>query len=228
MRPLKQMVWFLTGISLVLAGCGDDSTGLQEPVEQLEALESPYLICATRNPGGIGFDFEYHGAAGGANAMDSLSVLDFEYDVVIRTIKAEKPDGSLAGMPFVVLGPTVTAVNYSSADPTVKGLAAFQNLSLAALKAYTLQSDDPTFDLAPLATGTTGKPLMGGVQTEYAKLVIGDRWKGPANNETEGDEPVWLIRTREGRLVKLIVPDFPADPAPTATGYVAIEWDFLQ
>ncbi|PIE88628.1 MAG: hypothetical protein CSA04_00885, partial [Bacteroidetes bacterium] len=58
-------------------------------------------------------------------------------------------------------------------------------------------------------------------------LVIGCKWKVPANNNVEGDEPVWIIKTREGKIVKFIVTDFPANPAPTPRGYVAIEWDFL-
>ncbi|PIE76068.1 hypothetical protein CSA17_04185, partial [bacterium DOLJORAL78_65_58] len=89
-------------------------------------------------------------------------------------------------------------------------------------------ADDPSFDLSELPTGETGKPLLAAVQTEFAKLVIGDAWKGPARNDVENDEPVWVIRTAEGRLVKMIVPVFPAHPAPTPTGYIPVVWSFLD
>jgi hypothetical protein len=63
---------------------------------------------------------------------------------------------------------------------------------------------------------------------EYNKLVIGQKWKEAANNDIADDEPIWIIKTEEGRSVKFIVTDFPADPAPTSTGYIAVEWNFVE
>lgn len=63
---------------------------------------------------------------------------------------------------------------------------------------------------------------------EYKKLVIGQTWREPANNNIADDEPIWIIQTKEGRLVKFIVPKFPAKPAPTPTGYIEIVWDFVE
>jgi hypothetical protein len=160
--------------------------------------------------------------------MDSLSVPDFVFDAKIRTIKAEKPDGSLQGMPFFELADGAQAVNYSTVDPTCTGYTAFENLTLASVQSYTLQSDDASFDLSTCTSGTTGQPLLADVQAEYAKLVIGDQWKSPANNSVVDDEPIWIISTVDGYTVKMIVTDFPADPAPTATGYIEIAWDILQ
>lgn len=131
-------------------------------------------------------------------------------------------------MPYIALATDAEAVNYSSVDVSCKGYTAFTNLTNDDLQTFTFESGDTGFDLSSLATGTTGQPLMSEVQAEFQKLVIGDRWKAAAKNDIADDEPVWIIKTIEGRWVKLIVTDFPADPAPTATGYVALEWDFVD
>ncbi|HPR58225.1 MAG TPA: hypothetical protein PK915_07630 [Bacteroidales bacterium] len=214
--------------SITITSCDTEDEKEPAPNEnQFVSLTSPYLICSTRNPGGVGFDFEYNGEKGGANNLDSLTVTDFEYDLKIRTIKGEKPDGSLGGFPYIQLSASAQAVNYSSIDTTCKGYTDFQNLNSANIQTYTLQSDDSSFDLSAVTAGNTGSPLMLELLQEYNKLVIGQRWKEAANNEIADDEPVWVIKTREGRMIKFIVTDFPADPAPTSTGYIAIEWDYL-
>ena len=38
----------------------DEDNDLKPNEEEFGSLESPYLICAGRNPGGVGFDFEYN------------------------------------------------------------------------------------------------------------------------------------------------------------------------
>ncbi len=220
----------LIGLLVIFSACSDDADNnvVGTDTEIFEAKSSPYLICANRNPGGVGFDFEYDSNRGGANFMDSLSVIDFTADAIIRTIKGEKPDGTLAGMPFFKLADNVQAINYSSIDTNCVGYTAFQNLTEANLQSFTYQSDDVGFDLDALPTGNTGKHYKSDLENEYKKLVIGLRFKSTANNNVEGDELVWVIKTSEGRQIKMIVTDFPADPAPTSTGYIAVEWDFLD
>ncbi len=229
MNTYKYILITLTSLFFIFISCEkDDDNNNNDNQEQFQSLNSPYLICANRNPGGVGFDFVYNGETGGANNLDSLTVSDFEYDIITRTIKAEKTDGSLGGMPYIALATDAEAVNYSTVDTTCIGYTAYQNLTNSDLQTISFESDDTSFDLSSLTTGTTGQPLMSEVQAEYQKLVIGDRWKAAAKNDIADDEPVWIIKTIEGRWVKLIVTDFPADPAPTATGYVALEWDFVD
>jgi hypothetical protein len=215
-------------MSTLLSSCQKEKDDDINQDTTFERLESPYLICSSRNPGGVGFDFEYQGELGGANNMDSLSVTDFEYDIKIRTIKGEKPDGTLGGAPFIQLYETVQAVNYSAIDTTCKGYAEYAALSTADLLSFDWQYDDSSFDLTTLQTGETGSPLMQNLNQEFQKLVMGQFWKETANNEIENDELVWLIKTREDKIVKFIVTDFPADPAPTSTGYISIEWSFVE
>lgn len=196
--------------------------------DQFESLTSPYLICASRNPGGVGFDFEYAGKKGGANNLDDPTVEDFTYDVKILTIKGEKPDGTLGGAPYIQLSTNSKAINYTTIDHSCTGISDFTNLNQSNIQNYLLQSDGSSFDLTSLPTGSTGSPLMQQLLQEYNKLVIGQRWKEAANNDIADDEPIWIIQTEEGRIVKFIITDFPADPAPTTTGYIAISWDFVD
>lgn len=214
----------------IFVSCSDDDDEDNNPVEStFKSLESPYLICAGRNPGGVGFDFEYNGDKGGTNNLDSLTVADFKEDMFIKTIKGEKPDGNLGGAPYFKLyDNTAGAVNYSTVDPDCKGIDAFNALNSSNIKSYTLKHDDEGFDVSSLGTGSTGKPLMSELMKEYQKLVIGIKWKTAANDDVANNEPIWIIKTREGRLVKLIVTDFPAAPAPTATGYIAVTWNFIN
>lgn len=214
---------------LTIVSCEkDDDENNVEKQSEFKSLETPYLICAGRNPGGVGFDFEYNGKKGGANNMDSLIVDDFAYDLKIRTIKGEKGDGSLGGAPYIQLYAITQAVNYSEVDASCKGITKFNALTTSNIQNYTLTSDDVTFDITSVGTGTTGAPMMGALQTEYAKLVIGEAWKATAKNDKAEDEFIWIVKTREGKLVKFIVTDFPAAPAPTATGYISIMWDYLD
>ncbi len=234
---LYPLVLAIITISLSISSCDKDPqtdppAPEPEPTPQAEnnliKLESPYLICAGRNPGGVGFDFEYMGEAGGANNMDSLSVADFEFDLRVRVVKGALSSGGMKGAPFIKLNENVQAVNYSEIDTDCKGIEKFNTLKVADLKPYTLQSDDASFDITNLPTAANGQPLMSELKAQYAKLVIGEKWKAAANNNTPNDEPIWIVKTREGKLVKFIVTDFPANPAPTPRGYIAIEWDFLN
>lgn len=231
MKTINLLFWasIITG-SLLLAACDkDDDDEKPSPTNnEFVSLESPYLICANRNPGGVGFDFEYNGTKGGGNNLDSLSVVDFAYDLKIRTIKGEKPDGSLGGAPFIELYETVEAVNYTAIDTDCAGYTDFTNLSIENLANLTFASDDNSFNISSVATGTTGNPLMQPLMQEFNKLVLGQKWKEAANNQIADDEPIWIIKTREGKYVKFIVTVFPANPAPTSTGYIAIEWDFVE
>jgi len=218
----------------------DGSTDLADDSEAavFESINSPYLVCANRNPGGVGFDFVFKGKAGGAQNMDESP--DLKYDLYIKTIKGEKPDGSQGGMPAVVLfgdssnvGSAVRAFEASTLASVATGDDGYN-----ALKAVTaeitagLRADAAGFTLEGLETGSTGSPLMSAINVQYKKLAIGDKWKSAAQTGDRtgpsGDEPVWVIKTREGRHVKMMFTAFPAAGAPTETSYIAIKWDLID
>jgi hypothetical protein len=232
----------IAAMAIAIAGCGDDDdktpTG---PISQVESLESPFLICGSRNPGGVGFDF-VSARDGVAYNMDELP--DLEYDLLVRTIKVERPDGNVGGAPYADLygdteGPVdaAKAFNASSLGSIETGDAGYDALTAVTAEITAgLAHDAAGFNLSGVSKGDTGFPLYAGAgnaAAQYKKLVIGEAWKKPAKNPAEGprpngDEQVWVIRTREGQHVKLMFWDFPAQGAPTATGYVAIKWALLD
>lgn len=229
MKRVKLPIYCLFALLMLgFVACEEENGDNPDGEKKFTSLESPYLICAGRNPGGIVFDFEYNGDKGGANYTDTLSVDDFEYDILIKTIKGEKDDESLGGAPYIQLHENVEAVNYTAVDTDCKGITKYNSLSASNVKTYTFGSDDTSFDTSNLTIGDTGAPLMSALKTEYKKLVIGEKWKSTAKNSVDEDEIIWIIKTREGQLVKFIVTDFPADPAPTTTGYIAVTWDYLD
>lgn len=232
MKTLKSSIFMIVALSfwgILLSSCEKDEKNNSIPTEnQIASLKSPYLICANRNPGGIGFDFENKEKKGGVNNLDSPTISDFVSDLTIKTIKGEKSDGNLGGAPYIKLSAKVHAINYSTIDTNCKGLSNFTNLNSSNIKSYTLQSDETSFNISTISTGKTGSPLMQQLVKEYNKLVIGMKWKEAANNNIVDDEPIWIIQTDEGKIIKFIVTGFPANPAPTSTGYIDIEWDFIN
>ena len=38
--------------------------------------------------------------------------------------------------------------------------------------------------------------MMKGLQSEYAKLVIGESWKAAAKNTVAHDEPIWIVKNK--------------------------------
>jgi len=169
MKTLKYLlVIIMAGLFLSFFACDDDDNDNNDNTEKF--VDAPYLICANRNPGGVGFDFEYQGEKGGANYIDSLWTIGFTYDIKVKTIKAEKPDGEIAGMPHFTLASNVEAVNYSAIDPTCVGYTAFQNLTSADLLDFDFGTDDESFDISTLPLGNTGKPYQSDVSKEFKKL----------------------------------------------------------
>ncbi len=226
------VVFFALGALFVSCDNDDDdnAVGPNDNNDKFTALEAPYLVCANRNPGGVGFDFEYKGKKGGANNMDKLSVKDFDADIVFRTLAAQKPNSTdLGGAPFIKLSDGVAAINYSAVKPECVGKAKFAALTQADVgNELALKADDASFSLENIAKGSTGKPEMKELKKEYQKLVIGDKWRVSANDQTPDNEIIWVIRSKEGKMIKFIVTEFPAKNAATARGYVNIEWDFLK
>lgn len=227
MRTLKIafLCFFVFTISSLFISCSDDDDDSQENLPQLASLENPYFISPVANPGGIGFDFYYNQQPGGANNIDDPTVEDFIMDLKVKTIRAEKPDGTLAGTPFIQLFNGTRAVNYSTIDPDCKGFDEFQNLNASNIQNYSLESDGASFDISSVPIGNSGQPLMQNLMQELNKLVIGTTWREFASSETIGDEPVWIVSTNDGKIVKFIVTEAPPI---TSNGYVTIEWGFIE
>lgn len=187
---------------------------------------NPYLVCAGRNPAGIGFDFSYQKQKGGALEMALLE--DDMYktvavDMVIRTIKAEK-EGKPMGCPFIQLFHGAKALKYSEKT----GLQAYKTLSNISIDPSKFVMDQEEFDVNSIAVSASGFREYALVRKQFDKLVIGDHWKMPLFNSINDDEPIWIIKTSDNKYVKMIVSEFPSKKAPTKTGYCNIEWDLIE
>lgn len=187
---------------------------------------NPYLVCAGRNPAGIGFDFSYQSQKGGALEMALLEdemYQNVQVDMVIRTIKAEK-DGKPMGCPFIQLFHGATALEYSETS----GIEAYNTLSTVALDPSSFELDKVGFDVNSIAVSASGFRNYALVRQQFNKLVVGDRWKISLFNSKDADEPIWIIKTGENKYIKMIVSEFPSKNAPTKTGYCTIEWDLIE
>ena len=220
-------------LSLLTIACSkDDEQDNVVPQDKFYPLESPYALCLGSNPGGIVFDFVYKGEKAGANNFDYPSVKDLDVDMMIKNVRGHVYPGyeGGGGMPHMRLCQGATAVNYSAVDEACRGHEAYLSLRKTDLPELTFCSDDPSFDISSLARGESGNPLIAELNKEFKdKLVIGNLWKEPAHNDIKGDEIVWIIKTKEGRMVKMIVTQFPAtDGEMVKNGYIAMEWDLLD
>ena len=63
MKTLKSSIFVFVALAfwgVLFTSCEKDEPDDPTPtISQFVSLENPYLICANRNPGGVGFDFEY-------------------------------------------------------------------------------------------------------------------------------------------------------------------------
>jgi len=199
--------------------------------EKFYPLDAPFILCIGQNPGGIIFDFIYKDKKGGANYYDFPSVKDLKPDLKIKNIRCKLPEGVSGGggMPHMRLCNGAKAVNYTAICPGCHGFTEYEKLNKSDLKELSFKEDDPNFDISKLELTDWGIPSYEDVIKEFEKLVIGNIWKETAHNEIKNDELVWIIKTTEGRLVKMIVTQFPAkNGEKVLNGNIAMEWDLLD
>jgi len=235
---MKKIILLLILAASIFSCTKDDEnekqTKQKEVKETFTSLESPYLICAGRNPGGVAFDFIYKGNKGGSNNVDDIKMKELNPDMVVKTVKGQKSETnkSLGGMPSIRLSSKAKGLNYSAQDSKFIGYKSYLKIikiSDIKLDETKFKSDDSSFDLTKLKKGSSGKSLISDIAKEYKKLVIGNKWLKSAHNTIEGDEPIWIIKTSEGKYVKMIVKRFPAIINGKATnGYISLEWSILE
>lgn len=233
----KFILLLILAASIFSCGKDDEKTKQikdKEVKEAFTSLESPYLICAGRNPGGVVFDFIYKDEQGGANNVDDIKMQELNPDMFVKTVKGQKSSSneSLGGMPSIRLASKVQAMNYSLHDSDCIGYKSYLKilkLSDINLDLTKFKSDDLSFDLSKLPKGSSGKSLISDIAKEYKKLIIGNKWLKSAHNDKVGDEPIWILKTTEGKYVKMIVKKFPAiiKGKPT-NGYISLEWAIID
>ena len=226
------LLLLITGL---LACDGEDEFLPDEVTGTFKAVEGPYALNQERYPKGVGFDFLYREESGGANYLDSLSVSDFKYDVAIKPMVLESKEGAVKNTSYAVLYGDVDhrtnaalAYNYSEYDTTMRGHTDYLELKLEADKTGIERADRGSVNMREVNNGGTGFPLETQFLIELKKLVIADDWMQAATNEVAGDEPIWVIKTRENRYVKLIILQYREPANPQGTAQVEVEWTLFS
>lgn len=233
MRKTFKLVVVVLALLVTSISCSKDEEKLTPSYDgKFYPLAPPYILCIGQNPGGIVFDFIYNGEKAGANNFDYPSVKDIDPDLLIKNNKCKLPQGMTGGggMPHMILGKGVVALNYTEINPECKGFKKYEELSKSDLNNLEFKEDDSSFDLSKLTLTDWGVPSYTDMMKEFKKLVIGNTWKLTAHNDIEGDELVWVIKTKEGDLVKMIVTKFPAKnkEGRSLNGNIDMQWDLLN
>ena len=135
---MKTLLKIFTNLSMasiiavsLFTGCHDDSSDDLT----IGPVESPFIICAGKNPGGVGIDVDSDTAY---NIDDKA---DFGWDLRVKTYKGVLKNKSgktaMSGAPFIKLqGTTVSAYKYSD-----NGTTDYDGIVLSDVVAGSLQAD---------------------------------------------------------------------------------------
>ena len=247
----KNLLFLLSAFALLLIpGCdysGDDDKAGVSPVE------SPYLICVNRNPGGVGFDFD----SGVAYNLDENPNMD--WDLRIKTLKGHKdanPRIGYKGRPVIDLaGVSPGGVSGYRHSTGVDETAYNAFASSDATGTFTFDPVDG-YDITNVASITynhgegdeTGYVYAGTFNsTDYDSDAEDDNTLREvynasfalANYGTNGGfeywwasgsfaTPLYVIKTDQGTVVKFWLEEFPATNAATTSGYINIRWEVLE
>lgn len=202
---------------------------------------SPYQFWNGSNQQGLGFDFVFLGLPGGAKFLDEENGL--QYDLVIRSYLVEFQDSSYGFAPGVHLylsendSGYTQAFNASTLSTVGYGMAGYNSInSVTADLTSGLRGDSVNISLSTVPiSDVTGLPVYYGeygLDSLHDLLVIGDDLFSAANTAdssyTQGNQPVWIIKTREGYHAKFLIEQYPALGAPDSTTYMKIHWEVID
>ncbi len=225
MKTLKKTFVLLLITMSIFVGCSDDDNN-DSTIEGLTTT-SPYLICAGRNPGGVQFDFVINGVRGMVFNADVAATVssNVAWDLRIQTYKGVAHEGDApAGRPFFKLYSTIaqgiyiTNVDSSDATNTYNDIMAVTTDLTNGIAVDTLA----VFDVSSISKDTNGNLFysgVGGLKESYDQMIFGETWKNPVSSQ--GKMAIFVIKTREGRHVKLMIQSFGA-------GETDIIWNLLD
>jgi len=233
------------GAALFMSSCSDNNgTG---PDLGPKSVTSPFLICAGRNPGGVGIDLD------SSKAYELDDNPDFDCDLKIQNYKGvsgPSDDPKFSGRPYIALkGTTVSAYNWSEtskegtmgqdvyddivrADVTNKTFTADQvaDIDISAVdKVESGDYDDPKYE-GKYFYSRGGK---NGLKQEYTNLQIGDRWKTGAGSEADAkntdhtDDPIYIIKSDKDDYFKFMIRNIGGKSDLGEGGYIDIVWEKL-
>jgi len=206
-----------------MTGC-DDSSSDDEKItpETSEEITKTYLICAGRNPGGVGINLDSEESC---NFDDNK---DFDWDMKIKVYKGVDSSGKGGGRPYIALKGkgTVTAYSYGS------GNTAYSNIEYGDVDTDSLTGDSISdVDASIVPTNASnwyiyddGTADTNDLKEQYSKLVIGEKWKASASNTNHSDDAIYIIKSDEGGYFKVIVTDFGGSSDIGQNGYIKISY----
>ncbi len=232
--------------AMSLAGCFWDDSDDDDPSAQ--EVTSPFLICANRNPGGVGIDLD----SGKAYNIDDYP--GFDWDIRIKTMKGAQVTAakalSLVGGPYIKLRESVvSAVKWSTAGSS--------NYDAITLSAYNASGLSPIAGIAEIDLSTVDTVLEGefttselsaagvaignyyynssysglsktGLKQKYATLVMGEAWKSAAANTSHTDDYIYIVRSSGGSYYKLMFTDIGENSDIAQSGYIKVVWRKLE
>ena len=169
------------------------------------------------NRQGVGLDLIH-----GESTLDTAFLSagrSFDSDLIFYNVmvyyKSENGDSTSEGSPAILM---YTAETGSVAAVQIgKGTTAFDAYNLILPEQIAALQSDPVVDFAALHYG------MESIQRDtlmstYAQLVIGNKFRAsvlviPDGSTEQAEQPVFLVRTREGGYAKFMVTQFQGDGA---------------
>ncbi|HOO71520.1 MAG TPA: hypothetical protein PK926_07140 [Spirochaetota bacterium] len=252
----KNLLLLLSAFALLMVpGCDDSS---DDDSSKVSPVESPYLICVNRNPGGVGFDFD----SGIAYNLDENP--DMDWDLRIMTHKGHKdanPRLGHKGRPVIDLAGTSSggASGYrhgNSVDETAYGAFGLSDVvdssfAFDPVDGYDISNVETiTYDHSDGNGSETGYVYAGTFNsTDYDSDAESDNTLREvynasfalANYGTNGGfeywwsggsfaTPLYVIKTDQETVVKFWLEEFPASGSdvPTTSGYIRIRWEVLE
>lgn len=252
----KTLLLALTTVALLMLvpGCDDSSDDKKDP--GLSPVETPYLICVNRNPGGVGFNFD----SGVAYNLDENPGMD--WDLRIITHKGHKdanPRSGYKGRPVIDLAGTSSDGVSAYRHATGVDETAYENFALTDVVDASFAFDPVDgYDISTVAGITYDYSDGNGEQTGYVYAgtfnstdydidaesdnTLREVYNASfilANYGTNGGfeywwaggsfaTPLYVIKTDQGKVVKFWLEEFPATNAATTSGYINIRWEVLE
>ncbi len=195
MKTRKVLV-VLICITIILVGCSDDDT--PEVTFSTETFEGTGMINPANFPAGVGLDLSA-GDTGRVAQLDAEAGLD--WDLMILTYRTSQ--GGRPGI-FLFGDQTVTdaaeGLDISAAATEVgTGAGAFTSFTNVTSAMQSALTTDGVFDFDPETdVDDSGMSDLDLLLAAYENLVIGNA----VINLEESDQPVFLIRSKEGDLYK--------------------------
>ncbi len=224
---------------ITVTGCSSDDSS------KVEELKSPYLICAKRNPGGVGIDLD----TGEAFNLDDAP--DMDWDIKLKVYKGwdkvtnpTAPPTKNFARPYIALrGKSGGAKVVEAATFGSTGQTAYDGIQKSAVTSLAYGAD--TIDDVDKSKVTKEKKEIAGntevfyiyktsessatdtLKYQYDQLQIGEKFKKNCVDKDHTNDPIYIIKTDKGNYFKVIIQNFGPKSDLKEKGKIALEYKKL-